>query len=437
MSSFYNSVRSFSSPIRFLIVGLLVCLTVLPTLGQTTWTGTTNSNWDTPTNWSAGVPDATDDVIIPNVTTAPILSTTAVANSVEVQPGASFSIGSAGSLTISGSRSVNSNYAALSNNGTVQNSGQLVIAPTSGTREHGIRNSGTFNNNTGGSITIDNASQSISSGLYNKAGTFTNTGWITIGGTATVGLYGIFNNATFNNDPGGDLSIDNASSFGLYNGGGTFTNKARFTIGTTAGVGSAGISIENGTGSNTGCDGIIISNYSIDGNGSGYGSGSFTNSGTIIENSGSDSYINTNSGLVQNLNGGTFTIPTNTGVLTTTEGLLWTGCTSTNWNTTTNWSRSRVPLATDDVVILSGVANKPIISTTAVANSVEVSNAASLTITAAGSLTINGSKAGSPYSVAFLNGGTVSNSHWQYGKCGGGWFVQQGRWWWRRTRFYQ
>ena len=407
MNLYYCSIRSFSIRIRLLIIGLLVSFT---TLGQTTWTGTTNANWDTPTNWSTGVvPDAAANVIIPNVSPSPVLSTTAGVNSVEVQSGASFSIGSAGSLTISGSRSVNSNYAALSNNGTVQNSGQLVIATTSGVREYGIRNSATFNNNTGGNITIDNASQSISAGVYNKAGTFTNTGRIAIGGTATVGLYGIFNNATFNNDPGGDLSIDNASSFGLYNGGGTFANKARLTIGTTAGVGQAGISIANGSVSNTGCDGIIISNYSIDGNGSGYGSGSFTNSGKIIENSGGNSYIHTNSGLVQNLNGGTFTIPTDTGLLTTTAGQIWTGCTSSDWNTATNWSANHVPLATDDVVIPI-VTTYPVLSTTAVVNSVEVSAASSFTITAAGSLTINGSKTDSPFSYAFLAWGSVSNS---------------------------
>ncbi|KAB7729281.1 hypothetical protein F5984_16760 [Rudanella paleaurantiibacter] len=90
--------------------------------------------------------------------------------------------------------------------------------------------------------------------------------------------------------------------------------------------------------------------------------------------------------------------------------LVWTGATNTNWNTATNWSLNRVPTSTDNVIISPGPSNMPTLSTTAVANSVEVQAGASFSISSAGRLTINGSKA--PVGVittAFYNGGIVVN----------------------------
>ncbi|GAB3690240.1 hypothetical protein GCM10027592_07370 [Spirosoma flavus] len=86
--------------------------------------------------------------------------------------------------------------------------------------------------------------------------------------------------------------------------------------------------------------------------------------------------------------------------------LTWTGAVSTDWNTAGNWCPSRVPLTSDDVLIPSAPANKPVLSTTAVANSVEVGSGSSLSITTAGSLTINGSRNNN----GFINRGTVTNN---------------------------
>src|SRR4051812_47400906 len=60
-----------------------------------------------------------------------------------------------------------------------------------------------------------------------------------------------------------------------------------------------------------------------------------------------------------------------------TQGLLaqtatWTGTSSTSWDTPANWNPAQVPLISDDVVIPSAPTNQPVLSTTAVANSVEV-----------------------------------------------------------------
>ena len=90
--------------------------------------------------------------------------------------------------------------------------------------------------------------------------------------------------------------------------------------------------------------------------------------------------------------------------------LTWTGTTSTNWATPTNWSTGNIPTASDDIIINSTPSNQPSIGTAALANSVEVQTGATLTISAAGSLTINGNKTFGSLTGSFFNYGTVQNN---------------------------
>ncbi len=72
------------------------------------WTGATDTDWATSSNWSPNsVPISTDDVVIPNVTNQPIISgsTGAVANDITIDGSASLTIESGGSLIVSGSAS--------------------------------------------------------------------------------------------------------------------------------------------------------------------------------------------------------------------------------------------------------------------------------------------------------------------------------------------
>jgi hypothetical protein len=459
---------------------LLILATLLlqkATLAQNTWTGSTNTRWDEATNWSTGlVPTDSDDVVIAAATNQPVISTAGeVAKTVEVQSGAVLTIGSVGSLAVNGSKiipiglgvpsafyntgTVNNNGQlligylsdagndALLNNGTVENSGQLGI----GSGFYSLVNDSTFNNNTGGQITIDNAKgaslfnfsgtfnnagaitigsvasgglralfnsatfnnntggqitidRSIDVGLQNFGGTFTNAALITIGATASVGIFGLDNDSTFNNNTGGQITIDNVSTYGLANTAGTFTNAATIIIGAVAGVGQYGL-YSPGTFNNSNCSAVlrVVSNSVIAGV-------DFTNAGTVIENASGNSGISTNSGLVQNLAGGTFTIINNTGVLTTTAGTIWKGCTNTEWTTASNWSTGQVPTASDDVIIAAAT-NQPVISTAgALAKTVEVQSGALLTINSTGSLAVNGSKDISGKTNAFYNAGTVYNN---------------------------
>jgi hypothetical protein len=68
-------------------------------------------------------------------------------------------------------------------------------------------------------------------------GTFTNAATLTIGAAASVGQYGLENNAAFTNNTGGQIKIDRSTEVGLLNDGGTFINEAAVTIGAVAPVG--------------------------------------------------------------------------------------------------------------------------------------------------------------------------------------------------------
>ena len=82
----------------------------------------------------------------------------------------------------------------------------------------------------------------------------------------------------------------------------------------------------------------------------------------------------------------------------------WTGSVNTDWNTAANWSAG-VPTSTTDATI-ANVTIKPIINVAdAVAKSVGVNSGATLTIAAAGVLSINGS-----VQNGIGNNGTVNNN---------------------------
>ena len=200
--------------------------------GTLTWTGLVDTDWNTACNWSpSSVPTATNDVVIPNTTNKPIINIAAVAKTVEVQAGAVLTINATKSLTINGSKLIEGTTSGLFNAGTVHNSGQLILGNTSSVGSNGFVNTGTFNNNLGAEITIDRATDG---GLVNRdGGVFTNVAKITIGLNASVGVNGLSNLATFNNNTGGEITINRINTAGLYNYvGGTFTNTAKISIGT-------------------------------------------------------------------------------------------------------------------------------------------------------------------------------------------------------------
>ncbi|RCR67901.1 hypothetical protein [Larkinella punicea] len=244
MSLFYKTTRTLLIHFQPLLLALFFGLATLPALAQTTWTGTTNTDWNTAGNWSAGVPTTTLDAIIPNVTPSPTIgaSTSAVAKSVEVQSGGTLTIASSATLTINDSKTATDGYFAFLNEGDVQNSGQLLIGNLNTAGSYGIRNKATFSNKAGGTIQID---RTYGYALYNNSGTFTNAGTITIGSITptVVGSYGLYNAATFNNNTGGRIQIDRGQGSSLNNvSGGTFNNAATIVLGSMASGGNSCLS---------------------------------------------------------------------------------------------------------------------------------------------------------------------------------------------------
>ena len=275
---------------RWSAIALFSCCTCA-IFAQTTWTGATSANWADPLNWSAGVPDAADDVTIPNVTipnVAPVImgGTAALAKSVSVDVSASLTINEMGSIAINGSsaHSFNGNFdltTGVYNNGTISNSGDIILGSTSSVGQLGIWNRGTFTTSSSGTIGID---RSTYYGIYNYPGTFTNAGTIVIGALASVGYYGILSLTTFNNDIGGEIRIDRSgasdgsTSIGLVNSG-AFTNAGKIAIGAMASVGERGLeSAFGGTFNNTSTGEISIDRSTVVG---WKNSGILTNEGLI------------------------------------------------------------------------------------------------------------------------------------------------------------
>jgi hypothetical protein len=80
----------------------------------------------------------------------------------------------------------------------------------------------------------------------------------------------------------------------------------------------------------------------------------------------------------------------------------WSGTTSTAWATTTNWGCGRVPLVTDDVVIVAGGNQPVIIDAGRTSNNLSIGTGATLTLNnTASHLTIAG---------AFTNSGTITHT---------------------------
>ncbi|AYQ33216.1 T9SS type A sorting domain-containing protein [Runella sp. SP2] len=276
-----------------------------PLWAQKIWTGAAGtSDWNTASNWSpTGVPTATDDLIIPAVSSPrlypTIITTDATAKSVVLNSNTFLTIANTGKLTLNGT---GSGGKSIDNLGTIENNGQLVVRvrDESGLGATGLSNGGTIKNNAGAVIAVDNFPNGII--IDKTSASFINAGTINIG-NSTNGLR--VDIGSFDNMLGGIINIDNFSTTGINLSAGTFRNYATITIGATAG-GSFGMRNTGATFINDGCSALLSlqSNSRIF---SGSGATS-SNSGTIIEKASGNSNITANTGLVQNLNGGTFDV---------------------------------------------------------------------------------------------------------------------------------
>lgn len=234
---------------RSLLITATCTLWGLNVFAQTTWNGSVDTDWNTPGNWSAGVPDPTDDVTIPNTANKPVIGalTAAVAKSVKITVAAAkLTINSNASLSINGAAGF-----ALENFGTLDNSGTIRIGNVSAVANRGIvhRNGGTLNNKPGGSIQID---QTSAAEAFYSTGIVNNEGNIQIGGNVAVVGHGIkIEGNTFNNKPDGSIKIDRASVHGIDLTATTtpapvLNNEGSIQIGSQANVTGLGIVVRAG-----------------------------------------------------------------------------------------------------------------------------------------------------------------------------------------------
>jgi len=264
---------------------------------QTTWTGATNTDWATASNWTAGVPDSADFVTIPDVTNDPIITSAAFAKNVTIETGglmvvsATFSISIFGVAeagifnfsTVQNNGTINVGASAgivtgISNQGTFQNYGTINLGSASSSIQDGISNGSLFNNNPGGVININ---WTTSNALYNSSVIpFNNSGNINIGSIDTIGHTGLYNYGFFNNNSGGVINIDRTVQTGLHVIDGSFNNSGAINIGTTEFVGQYGLYNQAGTFNNN-AGGVVNVNrssvYSLWSD-----NATFTNSGSIF-----------------------------------------------------------------------------------------------------------------------------------------------------------
>jgi Secretion system C-terminal sorting domain len=228
-------------------------------LAQTTWTGATNTDWHTNSNWSNGAPNGTQKPItIPSsMPRYPIVSTSAATNtgtgggslviqngaSITVTPagadrtmdasnGSTFTINSGGSLILNGTASF---YGFLTLYGPVTNSGNITI-----------------NNNgdlyfSGGTLTCSGGTMTINSGgIMDGTGTYTGCLYTNPSG-AFIGFAGNPDCITF----GSGLTNNGTIRLDLGNGACSGNNSDKITVTGTATLGSGTFSISGGTAGTT------------------------------------------------------------------------------------------------------------------------------------------------------------------------------------------
>tara|TARA_R110002072_G_scaffold85317_14_gene193455 strand:+ start:11158 stop:13296 length:2139 start_codon:yes stop_codon:yes gene_type:complete len=138
-----------------------------------TWTGTTDSDWATATNWTEGVPSSTDNVYIPNVTNQPTAAGAVTINKGVVKSDASLIAQSTFSGTITSERTLGTN------------NWYLVSSPVSGETLEDLITNNDFDNTTGTGSNIGIGTYNNNTGNWDYL-TAASTGPVTIGAAIAV-----------------------------------------------------------------------------------------------------------------------------------------------------------------------------------------------------------------------------------------------------------
>ena len=108
----------------FLVISLML-IAVKTTFSQTTWNGSSSTDWNTAANWSTNsVPTSSDDVIIPNVTNDPIITSSSdICQNLTIQSGGVLTSNNGSYKLTTASITVNDGGSLVISNGEVESSG--------------------------------------------------------------------------------------------------------------------------------------------------------------------------------------------------------------------------------------------------------------------------------------------------------------------------
>lgn len=226
--------------------------------------------------------------------------------------------------------------------GFIENEGQIEIGGTRKIGGAGIWNDGFVSNTSSGQLLVNHTG---SGGVINF-GEFRNEGDLEIGKLSAAGQGGIENGGIFHNLSDGTIDVAQARVSGIHILNEQFVNQGVITIGDNGSVGWSAISLDpGGTFSNQSCqaeirifDGAILDFADA-----------FTNSGLIIQQSDTISYVGTNNGVIIFDPAGEVQVGTGNhpGSLESSKlgPGLWLGCASDEWDKAVNWYDNTLPTA--------------------------------------------------------------------------------------------
>jgi hypothetical protein len=209
------------------ILLLIVSFINIFSFAQTTytWNGSSSSDWNTPTNWApAGVPTATDNVIIVTGANNCTVSSSVTVNNFTMNNG-TFNLGS-NTLNINGNATFN--LGTINGSGTINCNGTNTIFGTTGSGP-------TINP----SVNVTSLSIRSQRTTYNAPVNFTKTGVPTgidnwRGGNTFNSTFTLTNNASNTADPNGDIYLgsNNGDPTDVFNGRAIFnlTGTARIRV---------------------------------------------------------------------------------------------------------------------------------------------------------------------------------------------------------------
>ncbi|MDP3683186.1 MAG: hypothetical protein Q8S01_04565, partial [Ignavibacteria bacterium] len=152
-------------------------------LSSSTWTGSINTDWNNPGNWTPpGVPSDLTDVIIPDASTTPndpTLGLSIAVGRLTIESGGILNSSATSTLTISGGNGAWSN-----NEGTFNHSTSTVVFTNTAATISGVTDFYNMTINSGATLTMSTNSSSNISGSVTNNGT-----WNVAGNTGTIVTY--------------------------------------------------------------------------------------------------------------------------------------------------------------------------------------------------------------------------------------------------------